>query len=162
METLLRMCWFQAGPQDLPYSRQLLLLLVLGAGALSILSLQMLPEESRAIERVLLHTALGLAVPYALLQLRGRVNRFMQTASAIFGTSMLLTLVVLPALLALARAPDEPVVWAAYWWLGVVIWSVAVLGHIFRHALDVSLAVGVGLSLLYYGASMLLNQMLTP
>ncbi|MCP1675095.1 peptidoglycan/LPS O-acetylase OafA/YrhL [Natronocella acetinitrilica] len=158
LETLLRVCWFRAGPQDLPYSREWLILLVVAATALSVVSLQLLPEEDNGFGRVLLHTALGLGVPWILLQLRGRLNRYVQTASAMFGTSLLLTLFVLPPLFALGGSPGEPVVWAAYWWLAVVIWSVAVMGHIMRHALDLPLSAGVVIALLYYGLSLFLNQ----
>ncbi len=160
VETLLRLCWFQAGPQDLPYSRSLLALLVAAATALSLASLQMLPDDANPLASVLMHTLLGLATPWVLLYLRGRRNRYVQTTSAMFGTSLLLTLVVLPALMALARSPAEPVVWAAYWWLAVVIWSIAVLGHILRHALELSLPIAVGIALLYYGVSIYLNQLM--
>ena len=155
LRRLLDICLLRAGPQDLPYSRDFLILTMaasVGAGLLAVAAL----EESRvALLELALTYLFTVGFLYAVLSFRRLNSRFVQTASAVFGADALITLVALPALHAASGAGAErPVTGLAMLALG--LWNLAVLGHIFRHALDTILPVGVLLALAYVMGSLLL------
>ena len=155
LRRLLDICLLRAGPQDLPYSRDFLILTMaasLGAGGLAVAAL----EESRfALLELGLTYLFTLGFLYAVLSFRRLTSRFMQTASAVFGADALITLVALPALHAASgEGAERPVTGLAMLALG--LWNLAVLGHIFRHALDTILPVGVLVALGYVIGSLLL------
>ena len=94
----------------------------------------------------LLRTAADLLIStlfiYLLLLSVNKTARFLQTASAMFGVSALLNLCALPILILLP--PDQQ----AKGILGVILyalffWHIAVIGHIFRHALSVTITLGL-------------------
>jgi len=154
VHTLARICTFRAGPQDLRHSPSLLLATVTLSVVLSLGVMASVEDSGASPGSVALHTLLGLIVPRALLQLRQRGARFIQTASAFFGTSLLLTVALLPAL----SVNASPV--AALWWLVIVIWSIAVLGHILAQALDLSRTPALAIALLYFALSVWLGEVL--
>jgi hypothetical protein len=154
LHTLARICTLKAGPQDLRYSPSLLLATVALSVLLSFGVMAGVEDSGASPGSVALQTLLGLAMPRALLQLRQRSGRFVQTASAVFGTSLLLTVALLPAL---AVSPGPA---AALWWLLIVLWSIAVLGHILAQALDLSRSPALAIALLYFGFSVWLGEVL--
>lgn len=155
---LVRICLLRSGPQDLRYSPSLLMALVVLSALLSFAVMSGLDDPGGNPASILLHTGLGLAMPYALLQIRRLGSRYVQTASAFFGTSLLLTMALLPALL--ASSGSSPTLWPAIWWLGIVIWSIAVLGHILTQSLDVSRGVALALAIGYFVISIWIGQVI--
>ncbi|MCB1554383.1 MAG: hypothetical protein KDJ14_11310 [Xanthomonadales bacterium] len=163
--TLWRICTFSAGPQDLPHNPALTRNLVL-ASALSGLLFTVLMDAAQPLPQVLLAVLLLLAVPHVLLDLRGRRERYTQTLAALAGTDALFTLGFLPlALVAQRDLPVEPggdldpaqlaLGWAM---LAVFVWKLVVVGHVFRHALEIPRAVGVLLALAWFAAELTLVQ----
>lgn len=156
--TLVRICLLRSGPQDLRYSTSLLGTLIVLSVLLSFAVMSGLDDAGGNPASIVLHTGLGLAMPYALLQLRRLGSRFVQTASAFFGTSLLLTMALLPALLA-STGPSSAL-WPALWWLGIVIWSIAVLGHILMQSLDVSRGIALALAIGYFVISIWVGEVI--
>lgn len=162
-----RICTFSAGPQDLPYSPVLTRNLVLGAAAVS-LGFAWLMDVQNPVIRVGLSLLLMLAVPQLLLGLRQRSERYPQTLAALAGTDMLFTLGFIPiAWMAKSNLPAEagatldPGQVALGWaMLAVFGWKLVVTGHILRHALDLPSAIGVLLSLAWFGVELALDQAL--
>ncbi len=137
---LLEIALLRRGPQDLPYSPTLLALAVAASTIGSVLAqgANRLPLLSLAL--IVAYTA---AFLHGVLQMRQLTARFLQTATAVFGTDAIITLAALPVLGALggpdAGQPGSGVVLA---YLALVGWNVAVLAHILRHALDTSFGKG--------------------
>lgn len=151
--TLLDIALLRRGPQDLPCSNTLLAILV-GASALSSLAAQ---GQSRlpliTLMVILVYTA---AFVHGVLQMKQLGARFTQTASAVFGTDALLTLVALPVLGAMPPGDAQPPPLAVVAYLALLIWNVAVLGHILRHALDTRMGVGVLWAVAYFIGTVLI------
>ena len=136
------------GPQDLPVSSALLVLLA----ALSVLfgalnGKNMFGSVQAAFGANLLDLVLTLTLLWALLQFRGRQERWQQTATAFFGLGALAGFIML-----LVRGPAHT--------LGIVdvamlidlmmaVWLHVAFGNVLRHALDVPLLVGVLIMLSY-------------
>jgi len=159
---LLRLCAFQAGPQHLPYSPRLLIVLVTLGTLLSAGMLQMLPQHAYPELRAVLGSAYALAAPYLLLAARQRTNRFVQTATATTGVGIILSLLAVPAFAALSAgaSPDEVAPTVLLWLLALLIWGVVLMAHILRNALEVSQWSAVLLALLYYAGATAVDSLL--
>lgn len=155
LQRLIGICLFRAGPQDLDHSVRLLILLAGLSTAVDLVVLNAMSAFNAAEINALIQTALALTVIYALLALRGLSNRFVQTATALFGTSILFSLAALPTI-RLMLDPQPPQ-WAMTAWLIVAVWSIAVLTHILRNALNVGRPIAILLALGYLGLSILVT-----
>lgn len=120
-------------PSDVPYSTTLLGVVVAVSAAASLGAAHMQALSPMAVLVILVYTA---AFAHGVLQMKGLAHRFVQTATALFGTDALLTLIALPLLNATVGAGGDvpPTLVLAY--LGLLVWNVAIVAHILRHALD--------------------------
>ena len=146
------------GPQDLPYSTQLLTAVAVAsaivqslAGAI-LLSAGGLLIVASAVFSVLL-TMLALNVMLGIRRVR---NRFVQTATAMLGCNLLFSLISIPAALILPTKPmttPEQVPFIALLLMPLAvacaIWQIAVNAHILRHSLDLPFWGGVAMVLLW-------------
>lgn len=147
--------FLRRGPQDMPASWNLL-------GALAALYLivhvaQALIAASfgSALLQALVATALLAAYTRIALQLREHLPRLAQTLSALFAVGIVATVVLLGPTAAMGsvlqqlaqggnpQTIEQPPIFAVLLALVVFIWLVIADAHIFRHALDVSMGIGV-------------------
>jgi hypothetical protein len=149
----LQLCLLRTRPQDLPSSEVLLGLtaavnVVIGAVVVT----PTLGSPMTALMASLLDTlVLGGAVAL-LLRFRNHPERFVQTATAALGVSAVIAVLSLPLqwmLPADAESVTGTAEMASLLFLVLIIWLQVALGHVLRHALDVSLALGIGLAFLY-------------
>ncbi len=160
------LCVFRGSPATMPHSPVLLLsLLVLGV-LIDVSSGQLLGIEQAAV-RSLLSTGVVLALAWVALALRGFAPRFVQTASALTACSIVFSLLLLPfALLnagdGTAAVADVGPAQVLLTWMVValLLWKLAVDGHILRHALDMSLTAAIVLALLWAIAGFALDSAL--
>lgn len=130
------------GPQDLPASPALLVLLALLNVAIgSANGVALFGGVRNAVGANLLDLALTMLLLFGLLQFKGHLARWQQTASAFFGLGALAGLLMLlvrpPAELLGAEKP------AALFELVLAIWLHVALGSVLRHALGVPLLAGI-------------------
>ena len=156
-------CLLRAGPQDLPAARVLLWLT--GAASLitgTLVIVQGLGGLGRALLAQLLDLALMLGLLRAALTATGRGGRFLQTATALFGSSTLLNLVIMSLQLTMGQdASSSPFgELAALFSLLLIVWAVLVMGHILRHAFEIRLAAANLVALGYFFMINLMIQML--
>lgn len=143
---------FQRAPQDLPASgfllRLALLFHLLVGCSTAVLPLPLLPVIGVAMLDTLL---IALLVGGALYWL-GLSARITQTLTAVYGALGLISLLMLPVSEWLSRGDavgqSLPLVALLLWLL--YLWSIAVLGHILRHALSIPLLNGVVISYVYF------------
>jgi hypothetical protein len=152
------------GPQDLPASRLLLILTAAGYAAVNALMSGVLPPGTGWPAQLAIDVLFTLAWYAALLQLTGRSERFLQTATAVFGFRSLLS----PLLIVsewLMRRFGQDTTWQlpiAVVGLALVIWLIAASGHVVKAALDWSSATSVTLVILQIVATQLLVFALFP
>lgn len=137
----------------LPASQPLLLMLV-GLDLLlstAILSSGMAPGQ--ALLMVASSLGLGLLFCYFALYLRSFGGRFLQTATALIGTDIIITAVAMPLSLAVVRQLEagagELAPELALGLLVVTAWMLAVVGGIFRHALNLPWLLSLAVALAY-------------
>lgn len=95
-ETLLKICFFKAKPQDLPAGRQWMIIstvLIVGATVLASISKE---SSNQIVLFALTQVALYALIIWIILKLKGMQSRWMQTITALFGTSFLLQLIAIP------------------------------------------------------------------
>ena len=156
-------CLLRVGPQALPASSFLLLATAL-IGLLSgtIVIADAMGSVFTALMAQLLDLLLLAMLLLTLLRFRGLESRFVQAATALFGCGALINLVTLPLpLLNPEDAAGEQAGGPAFLlYLALIIWALVVVGHIFRHALEIHLVRGILIALGYVFAVNLVVQIL--
>jgi len=146
----LQIALLRRGPQDLPASRLLLILTVGGYAAVSALVSSLLPPGTGWPPQLAVDVLFTLAWYAALLQLTGRSERFLQTATAVFGLRSVLAPLLIGSQSLLLRYQHDttwglPIAVAG---LSLVIWLIAANGHVVKAALDWSSISAVALVIL--------------
>ncbi len=149
LQSLAGICLFRQGPQDLPYAPQALGAAVLLSGALNYIAAANMPESGNVGAQVLAAAGFSLLFLYAVLVLRALQARFMQSATALFGTEVLIAIPLTVLSFMLAGSDPQSAPGAATAILLLWAWRVGIVGHIFRHTLEIPLALGVLLALAY-------------
>lgn len=139
-QRLLDLLRLRAGPQDLPADRGLTIM------ALGIFLAQgVMVGEALARPVPAEETLLGFLVQFGAVALilvtRRTPERIQQTFLAFAATGTALSFLALPFLLQANPEVDQPGL--ALVWFGIFGWSLAVAGNIFRHALQVTLPIGI-------------------
>jgi len=164
IRTFWEICLLQKAPQDVPYSRGLLLLLLLAGFLVDNLNLNIaLPEIAivSVIVVVCLHTVLLLGSLSILLTLMGYRARVFQTLTALVGTGIIISLLALPVLLIVSRIASDP----GYFGLILLIlniWSLLITAHILRHALSIGFLLAGLLAFGYFMLSIKLVDVMLP
>lgn len=143
-----QICRLQKGPEDVPSSTVLFILLLLSSLFLDLISTRLGIPEVRSFEIlliVIIANAVILAMTAVMLQLLGYVQRILQTLMAMLGVSIFITALAMPVLLALQTRMDDPGGWGVILLL-LEIWHLVISAHILRRALSISPLLGLMLA----------------
>ena len=147
--SLLQVCLFRKKPQDLPASKTLLIYVASAAFIIFFFRNTLLSGSGNSFPIALVQVILlGISLK-ALLILFSKHERWLQSATALFGCSALLVAVVIPFLIAAGSgdfatdglsAAKLVVMFASIWYFAIIIF-------ILRETLEVSLILGFVLAL---------------
>jgi hypothetical protein len=167
MSQLLTLLWdicrLRRGPQDLPYSPRLLLVVAAVSLGVQLAIASVLGMQQDTLGPGMLSLALNLGALYLLLNLRGKQSRFMQTALAMLSCALLFTLLSVPIVLLVGERPPLPEqISPLQALLGLIslpllVWKIMVDAHILRHSLDVPFLAGVVIAVLWLIAELALG-----
>ncbi len=143
----------RARPQDIPSSSALLLLsvvLVLVSGVVSMLS--SVGGLTQAVMISLLDLAMTLVLLAVSLNIMGLSSRLIQTATAMFGTGVIINMVSIPVVILLNGTPEnsEYSLLGALLYFALLVWSVVVMGHILRHSFNLRFSGGILIAIAYF------------
>ena len=155
--SLANMLRLRGGPQYLPASWSLMILLVSAYLVQNFITGQQL-EDEHAAAKSLLAICLQVVVLTGLLYWRSHLERFPQTLSALAGVGIVFNVITLILLSQSDPGTNQPVL--ALLWFVVFIWSLFVDAHIYRNALAVPLSMGMLITVLALAASYVLIEML--
>lgn len=156
----LRIALFRAGPQDMPYARNLTLVTVPVAILAAFLQYRLTLPAHAAFAHALAWVGALALFTHVLLQSRALVNRFRQTLDSLLLVDSAMTVLMLPALAALAphlerlasnpEAAGGPTLPAlpALAVLAISLWNFLVTAQVYRHALGTTPAIGAVIALL--------------
>jgi hypothetical protein len=163
VRVLVEIALLRKGPQHLPTSVLLLVITAAVYCALTVAFGRLIQDAEEPFAfRTVVELALGLGWLWAMLALFGRSARFLQTATAMIGTSALLTPLVLGLLAVTSQVgKDQPVIVPLIFSLfAVLVWYVFITAHILKAALEVRLLAAVALTLLYMGCEYFITSRL--
>ncbi len=135
----------------MPASRELAVLCLLGYAASSFLLALATQSTQVAILSGLLDALLLAAISYALLLIWRLPQRWLQTTTALSGTGIIFSVAAMPLSYLLANTGNNNPL-ALLLFLSVIfllVWNIAVMAHIMRHALSSSFAMGVLVAMFY-------------
>jgi hypothetical protein len=144
-------CLFRKGPQHVPASQ--MLLGVVGAAYLTV-GLVLLGLETNwvdAILQVIAEAAMMLGFLWITLSVSGLMPRFLQTTIAMLGSDAMISSLAVPLIALIPNSHETTAVYLGL--LFLMLWHLAVVAHIFRHALSRALGVGIALAIVYVVAS---------
>ncbi len=151
IKTLWNICLLRGGPQDVPYSATLVTAIVTIHYCLTVFFIAWTHGISNGLGMAAMLVGVSFAAIFLVLRMRKVPERFVQTVSALFGTSIILSLMALPLLImvaTMAQMAGGSMIMLGQWvGIAVEIWILIVAGHIFRNALAIPLFVGVILSI---------------
>jgi len=152
-------CLLRAKPQDVPASNTLLLLTMLVAiitGVPAIIG--SVGGLASALMIGLMDVALILVLLRVFLTLAGLSPRLLQTATAIFGSGVIINLLSIPVQVLLDTSTGYSVAQfvGALFYFALLVWSLAIMGHILRHSFKLQLSSGVLIAMGYF---MLVNTL---
>lgn len=148
------LCLLKAAPQDLPYSRFLMLLSIVCYFLVGFaVSLQ---DESFGLAAVSAGVDTGLLVGLAYLGLwmRDYMSRSTKTVTAFAATGTLFELMGWPLVAYLQQLGEGEGSFFSLLLLVLIIWNIVVIGNILKHALDLPMWAGTGVALLYIYTSL--------
>lgn len=147
------------GPQDVPANPWLLRLVLPLYIGVNVLILQLNSDLWTAVLQMGADFALVCGFSWPLLYFAAKPARFRQTLCALIGTDTVISFFAIPAVASLDSQANTLALFAM---LALMAWHWAVMGHIFRHALDRPLFFGLGLALLYILISSQVMALLFP
>ncbi len=138
-------CLLRKGPEDVPASSVLLLILIITGLVLNGFRLNLLLPAIPAYALLItlpVYTLLMIVVVAAFMLLLGYQRRIVQTLTAMSGSGILLSTIILPFDYIISFAPDRFTM-VSLIVLVMQLWSLVVLGHILTRALSVHQLMGV-------------------
>lgn len=165
---LRNLCLLRIGPQDLPHSPSLLGT-VLGLNLLlDTVTGWLLGRPGSALGASLLSLIVIMGGLWLLLKMRHFEARFVQTALAVAAAALLFSVLAIPVQAMLSPLPTDPSELGDGQRVAMLIlaglggWSLAVTGHVLRHALEHSFLVGILLALMLNLAVLAFLGLLLP
>lgn len=164
VDPFIQICLLRRGPQDLPTSGILLAIALVAHTLMAILFFAVYESVVKAVLSGTLDTVLMAVLTAFVLYAQRKNARLVQTLTALAGTGALITFVSLPisGWFHGADAQTEGNAFAILLLLMLVAWSLAVAGHILRHALSAPYFVGLVLAVAFYWISITVFRALFP
>ncbi len=152
-------CLLRAKPQDVPASNTLMLLTLLVAlvsGVPTIIG--HIGGLAPALMIGLIDVVLILVLLRIFLTLTGLSGRLLQTATALFGTGVIMNLLSIPVQILLDSSTESSVSQfiGALLYFALLVWSLVIMAHILRHSFKLQLSSGVLIAMGYF---MLINTL---
>jgi hypothetical protein len=160
----IQICLLRQGPQDLPTSGILLAIALTAHTVMSVVLSHISLNTLQALLSGLLDTVMLVVLTGSLLFVQRRITRVTQTVTALAGTGAIITFLALP-LSGWLHGADQAAGEGGFALLLLLIltgWSLAIAGHIFRHALSVPYFVGLVLAVVFYWISISVFRALFP
>ncbi len=153
---LAQMLRLRGGPQNVPASWSLMILLLAAYMVQNLVTGQQLDDQNAAAKS-LLAICLQVLVLTGLLFWRNHLERFAQTMSALAAVGIFFNIITWTLLSLSDPTANQPIL--ALVWFAVFIWSLFVDAHIYRNSLSVPFAIGMLVTVLILAASYVLIEM---
>ena len=154
--TIWQIALLRSGPQDLPGGVAAPVIAVAAHASIVVVA-SLADERAASFSGLFVSVVVPLVAVGAILGLRRMAARFNQTVAALFGTGALISLINIPLWFFDQTPLPAPLVMLA---LIALFWSLAVDGHVWRHALNCSFAGGVAVAVVVFFLQLLTIQVM--
>jgi len=152
------------GPEALPASQAWLRGALVAYGLVLLATLSVVPTTQARLIAIVVHPIVDIAALYLLLELVNQREKFLQVATAAFGTAVILNVLALPILYwreALAASPEQTA-GPNLLLLVLFFWSLDVLGFIVSRAIARPYIVGLAIVVVYELTSIAVVEAISP
>ena len=156
---LLDIMRFRGGPQNLPSAWGLAILMAIAYVAQGYLADRLL-DDTEVVPRAMISVAIQFLVTALMLQVRRQGSRFAQTVTALAGTGLFFGAISIFIVLQVEPGAANPGL--ALLWYGTFLWSLSVDAHIYRHALSITMSLGVLVAVCIFALNFFVIEMLFP
>ncbi|QPK63260.1 hypothetical protein IVG45_21045 [Methylomonas sp. LL1] len=158
----LALCWFNVSPLELPRSTAFFKNNLIFSLLVFFFIQFNMTDEIESITEVVLETLLNLGFIALTLWLNKNMHTFIQVGSAILFCENVVAALIIPIMFWATVAED----WLGYGMLGImVLWNWAMVGIIFKQALNITTLAGLIMSLFYllfsFGGGFALNSVVS-
>ncbi len=147
------MCVFASGPDRLPHSLPCLLITVFCYFLLGFALVDQQRTFSTVTMQILLELVLLALIVFAGLKWKSKLNRFLQTCSALAGVNLVISAVSLLVIhLLISGASTESIVESnlLYLTMLMIFWNLAVLSQILKRAFDINTVMSALITINYF------------
>lgn len=160
IKLLFDICLFKKGPQDLPFSSELLRLLLVVNVIVSFLMISIHTDWLASLLQAIVSVLLIAGFSWLMLYVTGKRERFNQSTSALLGTDAMISFFALPGIASMMIGTGTLLAFIIT--IALMIWHWTVTGHIIRNALGQSLVFSLGLAFLYVVGTYQVMALLNP
>lgn len=168
MNAIVRTCWdiclLRKGPQVIPRSWHLFaIMLMVYILVDAVLFVAQGIHGLLIVYETLADCILQVTFLTGLMWLAQKLERFNQTAIALFGTGAIIMIPAVPiSFIATQNNLASMQMAATLMIFGILAWSILVMGHVIRHALDTHLVIGILIAFAYTGINIVLFYFMFP
>ncbi len=152
-ELFFNICLLRSKPQDVPASSTLMLLTLFAAVASGVPAITgSVGGLAPALLIGLIDVVLILALLKVFLRMTGLSSRLLQTATALFGSGVIINLLSIPIQMTLDVSSENSAnqFLGALFYFVLLAWSLVIMGHILRHSFKLQLSSGVLIATSYF------------
>ena len=140
-------CLFRQGPEDIPASTFLLRLIITFYLIANGIILLLQSGGPTMLVQLPMQLILVMTFFWGLLYFYHKRERYPQTICAVLGCDVVISLCALPSLIWIITTQSQG--WPNIVLLGIMVWQLAVMGHILQRAIAQPFYFTVGLALVY-------------
>ena len=148
LQFYIQLCFLKKAPQDAPFSKTLLKIGVVTYFFVGVMLTSFNQTIAVSFVMSFIQMAILIFLTNLLLWIRKTPERFEQTLTALAWTGAIIGIVALPVIMMLSSNPGDAGL-SSLLWVVLIIWETAVIGHIYRHSMDISFPGGIGISFVY-------------
>lgn len=158
------MCLFRRRPQDLPQSFELLTVCLIAYILINFLLGLNTSGYLRSIQSSFLETFFISLITSVILKLNHHSERWLKTLMAITGTGCVMGLFAMPLFVGVFSLDSGSLLRALILlvYMFLLIWNIAVMGHILRYALETTMGFGVMFAIIYIVITSIMIGVLIP
>lgn len=161
-----QLCRFQKGPQDVPYSQALLVVLLLAEVSLGLATILFLGGDyfpQQALGMIVAISA-WIAMVWGILNFKGLRPRFVQAVTACLGTDLLMSFIILPLQVFIVTQPSADGVGnlVRLAMLFFLIWDILIKARIYSVSMELGRLQGNLLSISIWILVLLLSNSFIP
>jgi len=149
LQFYVQLCFLKEAPQDAPYSKSLFYFGIAAYYVVGVIITTFTQTIVVSLVMSAIQTAILIFLTNLLLWVRKTPERYEQTMSALTLSGAIIGLAALPVIILMTNAGADGEGFASLMWVVLIFWETVVVGHIFRHSMDISLPGGLGISLIY-------------